>query len=310
MFKTYVGPVEGDSSVAYLRPETAQGMFVNFLNVLTTTRRRPPFGIAQLGRAFRNEITPGNFVFRTREFELMELEFFVPPADSPRWHQYWCDERLAWYTRYGITSEKLRLRPHEKEELSHYSAGTTDVEFFFPWGWGELEGIANRTDFDLRAHQESSGTSLEYFDQAAGESYLPHVVEPAAGATRAMMAFLLAAYDEDEIGGERRAVLRLHPRLAPYQVAVLPLSKKETLAPLSRDVLHRLQRYFMCEFDETQSIGRRYRRQDEIGTPYCVTIDFESLEDQQVTVRDRDSTEQTRLPIEDLVPHLLARFDI
>ena len=311
MFKTYVGPVEGDSSVAYLRPETAQGMFVNFLNVLTTTRRRPPFGIAQLGRAFRNEITPGNFVFRTREFELMELEFFVPPADSPRWHQYWCDERLAWYTRYGITSEKLRLRPHEKEELSHYSAGTTDVEFFFPWGWGELEGIANRTDFDLRAHQESSGTSLEYFDQAAGESYLPHVVEPAAGATRAMMAFLLAAYDEDEIGGERRAVLRLHPRLAPYQVAVLPLSKKETLAPLSRDVLHRLQRYFMCEFDETQSIGRRYRRQDEIGTPLAVTFDFDSLTDEAVTIRERDGMTQVRVPVaglEDAIRDQLVAF--
>ena len=308
MFKTYVGPVEGDTSVAYLRPETAQGMFVNFLNVLTTTRRKPPFGIAQIGRAFRNEITPGNFVFRTREFELMELEFFVPPADGPLWHGYWCDERLSWYTRYGIGTEKLRLRPHETEELSHYSAATTDVEFFFPWGWGELEGIANRTDFDLRAHQESSGSSLEYFDQATGESYLPYVIEPAAGATRAMMAFLLAAYDEDEIGGERRVVLRLHPRLAPYQVAVLPLSKKDALAALSRDVLHRLQPHFMCEFDETQSIGRRYRRQDEIGTPYCVTIDFESLEDRQVTVRDRDSTEQARIPIEDLVPHLFARL--
>ncbi len=308
MFKTYVGPVEGDTSVAYLRPETAQGMFVNLLNVHTTKTRKPPFGIAQIGRAFRNEITPGNVVFRTREFELMELEFFVPPADGPRWHGYWCDERLSWYTRYGIGTEKLRLRPHETEELSHYSAATTDVEFFFPWGWGELEGIANRTDFDLRAHQESSGSSLEYFDQATGESYLPYVIEPAAGATRAMMAFLLAAYDEDEIGGERRVVLRLHPRLAPYQVAVLPLSKKDALAALSRDVLHRLQPHFMCEFDETQSIGRRYRRQDEIGTPYCVTIDFESLEDRQVTVRDRDSTEQARIPIEDLVPHLFARL--
>jgi len=238
----------------------------------------------------------------------MELEFFVPPQDGPLWHRYWCEERLSWYTRYGIGTEKLRLRPHETEELSHYSAATTDVEFFFPWGWGELEGIANRTDFDLRAHQESSGSSLEYFDQATGESYLPYVIEPAAGATRAMMAFLLAAYDEDEIGGERRVVLRLHPRLAPYQVAVLPLSKKDALAALSRDVLHRLQPHFMCEFDETQSIGRRYRRQDEIGTPYCVTIDFESLEDRQVTVRDRDSTEQARIPIEDLVPHLFARL--
>jgi glycyl-tRNA synthetase len=310
MFKTFVGPVEGDSSVAYLRPETAQGMFVNFLNVATTTRRKPPFGIAQLGRAFRNEITPGNFVFRTREFEMMELEFFVPPADSPRWQEYWCEERLSWYIRYGIAPQKLRLRPHEKEELSHYSSGTTDVEFQFPWGWGELEGIANRTDFDLRAHQEHSGTSLEYFDQATGERYVPHVVEPAAGATRTMMAFLLASYDEDEVGGERRVVLRLHPRIAPYQVAVLPLSKKDTLTPLAREVLHRLQRHLMCEYDETQSIGRRYRRQDEIGTPYCVTVDFDSLEDQQVTVRERDSTDQTRLPIEGLVGYLLARLDL
>ena len=210
--------------------------------------------------------------------------------------------------RYGIAKEKLRLRPHDKEELSHYSAGTTDVEFLFPWGWGELEGIANRTDFDLRAHQEHSGVSLEYFDQATGERYLPHVVEPAAGATRTMMAFLLAAYDEDEIGGERRAVLRLHPKLAPYQVAVLPLSKKDTLSALARDVLHRLQRHVVCEYDETQSIGRRYRRQDEIGTPYCVTVDFESLEDHQVTVRERDSTEQARVPIDDLLSHILGRL--
>jgi glycyl-tRNA synthetase len=310
MFKTFVGPVEEESSVAYLRPETAQGMFVNYLNIETTMRRKPPFGIAQLGRAFRNEITPGNFVFRTREFEMMELEFFVPPADSPRWQQYWCEERLSWYKRYGIAPEKLRLRPHDPEELSHYSSGTTDVEFAFPWGWGELEGIANRTDFDLRAHQQHSGTSLEHFDQATGERYLPHVVEPAAGATRAMMAFLLAAYDEDEIGGERRVVLRLHPKIAPYQVAVLPLSKKDTLSPLARDVLHRLQRHFMCEYDETQSIGRRYRRQDEIGTPYCVTVDFDSLEDAQVTVRERDSTDQTRLAIDELVSHLLGRLDI
>ena len=241
---------------------------------------------------------------------MMELEFFVPPADSPRWQEYWCEERLSWYIRYGIAPQKLRLRPHEKEELSHYSSGTTDVEFQFPWGWGELEGIANRTDFDLRAHQEHSGTSLEYFDQATGERYVPHVVEPAAGATRTMMALLLASYDEDEVGGERRVVLRLHPRIAPYQVAVLPLSKKDTLTPLAREVLHRLQRHLMCEYDETQSIGRRYRRQDEIGTPYCVTVDFDSLEDQQVTVRERDSTDQTRLPIEGLVGYLLARLDL
>ena len=217
---------------------------------------------------------------------------------------------MAWHRSLGLCAEHLRLRPHGENEKAHYALASSDIEYAFPWGWGELEGIANRTDFDLRAHQESSGTSLEYFDQATNGSYLPHVIEPAAGATRAMMAFLLAAYDEDEIGGERRAVLRLHPKLAPYQVAVLPLSKKDTLAALSRDVLHRLQRHFMCEFDETQSIGRRYRRQDEIGTPFCVTVDFESLEDNQVTVRDRDSTEQMRLPIVDLVAHLLGRFDL
>ncbi len=310
MFKTFVGPVEEDASVAYLRPETAQGMFVNFANVLTTTRRKPPFGIAQLGRSFRNEITPGNFVFRTREFEMMEMEYFVPPAESPVWQRYWCDERLAWYKRYGIAGALLRLRDHDPEELSHYSSATTDVEFMFPWGWGELEGIANRTDYDLRAHAARSGQPLEYFDQATGERYVPHVVEPAAGATRTMMAFLLAAYDEDEVGGEKRVVLRLHPRIAPYQVAVLPLSKKDTLTPLARDVLHRLQRHVMCDYDETQSIGRRYRRQDEIGTPFCVTVDFESLEDQQVTVRERDSTEQSRLAIDELAPYLLARLDL
>jgi glycyl-tRNA synthetase len=300
MFKTFVGPLEEDASVAYLRPETAQGMFVNFLNVLQTTRRKPPFGIAQTGRSFRNEITPGNFVFRTREFEQMEMEYFVPPDESPKWFEYWCNERLSWYRRYGMRDELLRLRQHDSEELSHYSSGTADIEFLFPWGWGELEGIANRTDFDLKAHSEHSGSKLEYFDQTTGERYVPHAIEPAAGLTRTMMAFLLAAYDEDEVGGERRVVLRLHPQLAPYQVAVLPLSKKETLTPLAREVLHSLQRRHVCDYDETQSIGRRYRRQDEIGTPYCVTVDFDSLEDHAVTVRERDSTEQVRVPIADL----------
>ncbi len=307
MFKTFVGPVEDEASIAYLRPETAQGMFVNFMNVMTTMRLKPPFGIAQIGRSFRNEITPGNFVFRTREFEQMEMEFFVPPPDSPRWHGYWCAERFAWYQQYGIPAAKLRLRQHDPDELSHYSAGTSDVEFDFPWGWGELEGIANRTDFDLNAHAKLSGVRLEYYDQATGERYVPHVIEPAAGATRTMMAFLLAAYDEDEVAGERRVVLRLHPRIAPYQVAILPLSKKDTLAPLAREVLAKCRRSFQCEYDDTQSIGRRYRRQDEIGTPLCVTVDFDSLEDRAVTVRDRDSTEQVRLPIDGLVEELLAR---
>jgi glycyl-tRNA synthetase len=308
MFKTFVGPVDDDAAVAYLRPETAQGMFVNFLNVMTTMRRKPPFGIAQLGRGFRNEITPGNFVFRTREFEMMELEFFVPPADASRWFDYWCEERLAWYHKLGIAKDRLRFYQHRPEELSHYSAATMDIEFLFPWGWGELEGIANRTDFDLKAHTAHSGVRLEHFDQVSGERYTPHVIEPSAGATRAMMAFLLAAYDEDEIGGERRTVLRLHPQLAPFQVAVLPLSKKEPLDVLARDVLHRCQGALMCEYDDTQSIGRRYRRQDEIGTPFCVTVDFDSLTDDAVTIRERDTTEQVRVPIANVVAELQDRI--
>ncbi|MGD0220328.1 MAG: glycine--tRNA ligase [Acidimicrobiales bacterium] len=307
MFKTFVGPVDDESAVAYLRPETAQGMFVNFANVMTTMRRKPPFGIAQLGRGFRNEITPGNFVFRTREFEMMELEFFVPPAEAGRWFDYWCKERLAWYEKLGIRKDRLRFYEHAPEDLSHYSSATTDIEFAFPWGWGELEGIANRTDFDLKAHSTYSGVRLECFDQLTGERYIPHVIEPSAGATRAMMAFLLAAYDEDEIGGERRTVLRLRPQLAPFQAAVLPLSKKPPLDALARDVLHRCQIALMCEYDDTQSIGRRYRRQDEIGTPFCVTVDFDSLNDQAVTIRERDTTNQVRVPISDVVSELQDR---
>jgi glycyl-tRNA synthetase len=308
MFKTFVGPVEDEGAVAYLRPETAQGMFVNFLNVMTTTRRKPPFGIAQIGRAFRNEITPGNFVFRTREFELMEIEYFVPPQDADYWFDYWANERMAWYRRYGIAEELLRFYEHAKEDLSHYSSKTWDIEFAFPWGWGELEGIANRTDYDLKAHSEHSGVALEYFDPQTNERYTPYVIEPAAGATRAMMAFLLAAYDEDEVAGERRLVLRLHPQIAPYQVAVLPLSKKESLEEIARDVLRRCQQQFMCDYDTTRAIGRRYRRQDEIGTPYCITIDFESIEDGAVTIRERDTTDQVRVPIENVVAELSDRI--
>jgi glycyl-tRNA synthetase len=308
MFKTFVGPVEDESNVAYLRPETAQGHFVNFLNILQTSRKKPPFGVAQMGKSFRNEITPGNFVFRTREFEQMELEYFVPPDQGEKWFEYWVNQRFQWYVDLGIPKELLRLRPHDPEELSHYSAGTSDVEFLFPWGWGELEGIANRTDFDLRAHSEASGVRLEYFDPATNERYFPHVIEPAAGATRSMMAFLIAAYDTDEIGGEARTVLHLDPRLAPYQVAVLPLSKKETLTPVAREVLHLLQPLAMVDYDETQSIGRRYRRQDEIGTPWAVTVDFETLEDRAVTVRDRDTTEQVRIPIDKLVTEIQDRL--
>jgi glycyl-tRNA synthetase len=308
MFKTYVGPVEDEGSVAYLRPETAQGHFVNFLNVMQTSRKRPPFGIAQVGKSFRNEITPGNFVFRTREFEQMELEYFVPPDEAPKWFDYWCNERLEWYVDLGIRRDQLRLRPHTEEELSHYSAQTSDIEFLFPWGWGELEGIANRTDFDLKAHSEASGERLEYFDQATGERYTPYVIEPAAGATRTMMAFLLAAYDIDEVAGEQRTVLRLDHRIAPYQVAVLPLSRKDTLIPVALEVLGRLQSIAMCDYDETQSIGRRYRRQDEIGTPLAVTVDFDSLEDRAVTIRHRDTTDQVRVPIADLVGEVSDRL--
>ena len=308
MFKTHAGPVEDEGSVAYLRPETAQGHFVNFLNVLQTSRKRPPFGIAQIGKSFRNEITPGNFVFRTREFEQMELEYFVPPDDAPKWFDYWKNERLDWYVRLGIPRDMLRLRDHDPEELSHYSAGTSDVEFMFPWGWGELEGIANRTDYDLKAHAAASGVKLEYFDQATNERYVPYVIEPAAGATRTMMAFLLASYHEDEIGGEKRTVLRLHPRIAPYQIAVLPLSKKDTLVPVAEEVLGILQPIAMCDYDETQSIGRRYRRQDEIGTPLAVTVDFDTLEDRAVTIRDRDTTDQVRVPIATLAEEVRSRL--
>ena len=296
--------------MAYLRPETAQGMFINFANVLQTTRKKPPFGIAQVGKSFRNEITPQNFVFRTREFEQMEMEYFVPPdggrplVRSTGWTSgsagtpIWASPPTSCGCATTIPTSCPTTRP-----------ATADVEFRFPWGWDELEGIANRTDFDLKAHAAASGERLEYFDQPTGERYVPYVIEPAAGATRTMMAFLLSAYHEDEIGGEARTVLRLHPRLAPYQVGVLPLSKKETLEPLARQVLSSLQPHFMCDYDVTQSIGKRYRRQDEVGTPWCVTVDFDSSEDGAVTVRDRDTTEQVRVPIEGLVAELRSRAD-
>ena len=308
MFKTFAGPVEESAAEVYLRPETAQGPFLNFKNILETSRKKPPFGIAQVGKSFRNEITPGNFIFRTREFVQMELEFFVPPDDSAKWYEYWLDERKRWYIDLGIPEDKLRLRAHDADELSHYSRGTSDVEFLFPWGWDELEGIANRGDYDLTQHANHSGEKLEYFDQASGERYVPHVIEPAAGATRTMMAFLMAAYSEDEVEGETRTVLRLHHRLAPYKVAVLPLSKKDTLTPVAREVLGVLQPHWMVDYDETQSIGRRYRRQDEIGTPFCVTVDFESLDDRAVTIRDRDTLEQVRVPVDSLVEELRGRL--
>jgi glycyl-tRNA synthetase len=308
MFKTFVGPVEDDASVAYLRPETAQGIFVNFKNVQTTSRKKPPFGIAQIGKSFRNEITPGNFIFRTREFEQMEMEFFVPPEDASRWYEYWVQERYRWFIDLGIPESMLRIRPHDPEELSHYSAGTSDLEFAYPWGWGELEGIANRADFDLTQHAKFSGEDLTYFDQDADRRYLPHVIEPALGADRAMLAFLLAAYHEEEVKGEKRIVLRLDHRLAPVQVAVLPLSRNEKLGPLTNDIAGALRRDFMIDVDDAGSIGKRYRRQDEVGTPLCVTVDFDSLDDRAVTVRDRDTMEQARVPIEDLVRHLHGRL--
>ena len=308
MFKTQAGPVEGAGADVYLRPETAQGMFINFKNILETSRKKPPFGIAQVGKSFRNEITPGNFVFRTREFEQMELEFFVPPDEAHQWYEYWMKERFQWYLDLGIPEEQIRMRAHDDDELSHYSSGTSDVEFLFPWGWGELEGVANRGDFDLLQHAEHSGQKLEYFDQGTGERYVPHCIEPAAGATRSMMAFLMAAYDEEQVNDETRTVLRLHPRLAPYKIAVLPLSKKDTLLPKAEEVLALLQPHFMCDYDITQAIGKRYRRQDEIGTPYCVTIDFDSLKDDAVPARERDSMEQERVATGELVSYLTEQL--
>jgi glycyl-tRNA synthetase len=308
MFKTYVGPVEDDASIAWLRPETAQGIFVNFPQVQTTSRKKPPFGIAQIGKAFRNEITPGNFTFRTREFEQMELEYFVPPEEGEKWFEYWCAERLRWYRDLGIPDDLLRLRQHEADELSHYSAGTADVEYLYPWGWGELEGIANRTDFDLSKHAEFSGKDLTYFDQEGDRRYVPHVIEPSAGADRATLAFLLAAYDEEEVRGETRTLLRLDPRLAPIKVAVLPLSKNERLSPTAKEVAATLRSSFQIDYDEAGAIGRRYRRHDEIGTPFCVTVDFETLDDKAVTVRERDSMAQERVSIDDLVSHLADRL--
>jgi glycyl-tRNA synthetase len=313
MFKTYVGPVEDDASVAYLRPETAQGIFVNFQNVQTTTRKKPPFGIAQVGKSFRNEITPGNFVFRTREFEQMEMEYFVPPEEGAQWYEYWCQERYRWYVDLGIPEDALRLRPHDPDELSHYSVATADVEFLYPWGWGELEGIANRTDFDLAQHSKFAGQDLSYYDQEHDRRYLPHVIEPAAGADRATLAFLLAAYEEEDVdngkgGTEQRTVLHLHPSLAPIKVAVLPLSKNERLVPVADEVASQLRPELMIDVDVAGSIGRRYRRQDEVGTPLCVTVDFETLDDRAVTIRDRDTMSQARVPIDGLVGELRDRL--
>jgi glycyl-tRNA synthetase len=306
LLRTFLGPVEDESGLHYLRPETAQGIFVNFRNVEQSARKKPPFGIGQIGKSFRNEITPGNFIFRTREFEQMEMEYFVRPGTDETWHQYWIDTRLQWYTDLGIARDNLRLYEHPKEKLSHYSKRTVDVEYRFGFSgsvWGELEGIANRTDFDLTTHSKHSGVDLSYFDQSTGERWTPFVIEPAAGVGRPMMAFLLEAYDEDEApnakgGVDRRVVLRLDPRLAPVKVAVLPLSRNEDLSPRARDLAAELRKHWNVEFDDAQAIGRRYRRQDEIGTPFCVTIDFDTLNDQAVTIRERDSMRQERVALD------------
>jgi glycyl-tRNA synthetase len=308
MFKTFMGPVEEESAVVYLRPETAQGIFVNFKNVLQFSRKRPPFGIAQIGKSFRNEITPGNFVFRTREFEQMEMEFFVPPPEAERWHEYWLGERMRWYTDLGLRPDHLRLRAHDADELSHYSSATSDIEYLFPIGWSELEGIANRGDFDLTQHAKFSGEKLEYVDSATGERYVPHVIEPAAGADRAMLAFMVDAYDEEVVEGRERVVLRFHPKLAPVKVAVLPLVNKDGQPELARKIYEDLRTRMFAEYDTGGSIGKRYRRQDEIGTPWGVTVDHQTLEDNTVTLRDRDSLEQSRIAIDELAPELERRL--
>ncbi|WP_315526200.1 glycine--tRNA ligase [Corynebacterium durum] len=316
MLKTFLGPVDDEEGLHYLRPETAQGIFVNFKNVMTTARMKPPFGIAQIGKSFRNEITPGNFIFRTREFEQMEMEFFVKPGTDEEWHQYWIDQRFNWYVDLGINPDNLRLYEHPQEKLSHYSKRTVDIEYAFHFAngqWGELEGIANRTDFDLSTHAKGSGEDLSYFDQDSSERWIPYVIEPAAGLGRSLMAFLVDAYHEDEApnakgGVDKRVVLKLDRRLAPVKVAVLPLSKKETLTPVAEKVAAELRQFWSVDYDTSGAIGRRYRRQDEIGTPFCVTVDFDTLEDNAVTVRERDTMAQERISLSELQAYLAQRL--
>lgn len=318
LLKTYLGPVDDESGLHFLRPETAQGIFINFANVMTTARKRPPFGIGQIGKSFRNEITPGNFIFRTREFEQMELEFFVEPGTDEEWHQYWIDHRFEWYTNLGIKAENLRLYEHPKEKLSHYSKRTVDIEYAFGFEnskWGELEGIANRTDYDLGVHMDASGQKLDYYDQANDKRWIPYVIEPSAGLTRSLMAFLIEAYTEDEApntkgGVDKRTVLRLDSRLSPVKVAVLPLSRKDELPEIAQNIAAELRKYWNVEYDDAGAVGRRYRRQDEIGTPYCVTVDFDSLEDQAVTIRERDTMTQERISRDNLVAYLRDHLPI
>ncbi|MCP9954646.1 MULTISPECIES: glycine--tRNA ligase [Actinomadura] len=316
LLKTYLGPVEDESGLAYLRPETAQGIFINYLNVQQSARRKVPFGIGQIGKSFRNEITPGNFIFRTREFEQMEMEFFVKPGSDEEWHQYWIDERMQWYVDLGIRKENLRLYEHPAEKLSHYSKRTVDVEYKFDFvgsEWGELEGIANRTDYDLTTHSKASGADLSFFDQESGERFTPYVIEPAAGVDRCTLTFMMDAYAEDEAPNakgkmEKRTVMRLDRRLAPVKVAVLPLSRNADLSPKARDLAARLRRNWNVEFDDAGAIGRRYRRQDEIGTPFCVTVDFDTLDDDAVTVRERDTMSQERIAIGQVEAFLAAQL--
>ena len=316
MLKTYLGPVEDESGLHYLRPETAQGIFVNFANVLTTSRKKPPFGIGQIGKSFRNEITPGNFIFRTREFEQMEMEFFVEPGTDETWHQYWIDARTDWYVDLGIDRDNLRHYEHPAEKLSHYSKRTVDIEYKFGFSgteWGELEGIANRTDFDLKTHTKHSGQDLSYFDQGKDERWVPYVIEPAAGLTRSLMAFLIESYTEDEApnakgGVDKRTVLKLDPRLAPVKAAVLPLSRNEALSPKARDLAAELRKNWNVDFDDAGAIGRRYRRQDEIGTPFCITVDFDTLDDQAVTIRHRDDMSQERVALDQVTGYLAQRL--
>jgi glycyl-tRNA synthetase len=307
MFETYMGPVKTPENLAYLRPETAQGIFVNFKNILQTSRVKVPFGIAQQGKSFRNEITPGNFIFRTREFEQMEMEFFVEPGTDEEWHEYWIEERFNWYLGLGLKEENLRRYEHPQEKLSHYAKRTVDIEYdYASVGWSELEGIANRTDYDLKQHAAHSGENLEYFDQATNNRYVPYVIEPAVGPDRIMLAFLVDAYTEEEVNGEARTVLKLHPRIAPTKAAVFPLSKKEPVSTIARELYDDLKGDYRISYDDSGSIGRRYRRQDEAGTPFCVTVDFDTIDDKRVTIRDRDSLQQERVPIEAVRDRLKA----